>query len=102
MNGRLTLDEIEERRRNLVFIRQNVDEGNDFTLTTTLRMQEDWLATIDSYVADLEQARGLLKGLMDYHNQRQACVHMEGPQYCEETLVYLREAGYGIIGAATE
>jgi len=42
---------------------------------------------------ELARTRELLKGLMDYHNKREACVHMEGPQFCDEALAYLREAG---------
>ena len=47
---------------------------------------------IPRLIADLERARELLKGLMDYHNEREACVHMEGRQFCNEACAYLREA----------
>ena len=44
-------------------------------------------------IADLERARALLKNILGYHDPRQACVHMEGPQLCQEAHDYLREAG---------
>ena len=39
------------------------------------------------------EARELLRGLMDYHNVREACVHLEGPQVCQETITYLEGVG---------
>ena len=46
----MTVEQIEERRSNLAFIRENapLNELDDHTFTTTLKMQEEWLATIDA------------------------------------------------------
>ncbi len=51
--GALSREQIEERRKNLTFIRENApgDPVGDHLLTTTLLMQEEWLATVDALVA---------------------------------------------------
>lgn len=63
----LTTKQVEERRENLAFIRENIPSGdvlgNDPSVhlfTTTLLMQEQWLATVDDLRAyrDEERRRG--------------------------------------------
>ncbi|KKN16461.1 hypothetical protein LCGC14_0975700 [marine sediment metagenome] len=51
--GALSREQIEERRKNLTFIRENApgDPVGDHLFTTTLLMQEEWLATVDALVA---------------------------------------------------
>ena len=60
----LSAEQIEERRKNLAFIRENMpsDPDGDHMFTTTLLMQEEWLATVDelqTYVRDAHIIRGL-------------------------------------------
>ena len=47
---RLLEEQIEERRKNLAFIRENAAllENGDYLFTTTLLMQEQWLAIVDA------------------------------------------------------
>ena len=56
---RLRPEQIEERRKNLAFIRENMpgDPDGDHMFTTTLLMQEEWLATVDALLAQPEGAR---------------------------------------------
>jgi len=54
-----------------------------------------WVAevreAVPRLIAEVRRTRELLRGLMDYHNAREACVHMEGPQFCQEATTYLKE-----------
>ena len=67
LEGALSREQIEERRKNLTFIRENApgDPVGDHLFTTTLLMQEEWLATVDALVARegelVEKARVYLK-----------------------------------------
>ena len=55
----MTVEQIEERRSNLAFIRENAppNELDDYTFTTTLKMQEEWLVTIDAARLTIEAVR---------------------------------------------
>lgn len=58
----LTAEQIEERRTNLRAFRKLLEMDDDSQLTTTLLMQEEWLATVDElqgYVQDAQRIRGL-------------------------------------------
>ncbi len=59
----LSPSQIEERRKNLAFIRENImdmeaDVFGDHLFTTTLVMQEEWLATIDDLQATAKRLTG--------------------------------------------
>lgn len=58
----LSPEQVEERRRNLAFIRENVvlNVLGDHLFTTTLVMQEEWLATVDEAQASHRAAVRLL------------------------------------------
>ncbi len=62
----LTAEQLEERRTNLRAFRKLLEMDDDSELTTTLLMQEEWLATVDAlqtYVGDLVQDAYTLRGL---------------------------------------
>ena len=62
----LSAEQIAERRTNLRAFRKMLEMDDDADLTTTLIMQEEWLATVDelqNYVADLVQDAYTLRGL---------------------------------------
>lgn len=68
----LTVEQIEERRRNLKAFREELEMEGDQTFNTTLLMQEGWLATVDSLaareavlVAQGEEMRDVLQRLRD-------------------------------------
>ena len=58
----LSAEQIAERRTNLYAFRHSIGMDDDSELTTTLRMQEEWLATVDElegYARDALTLRGL-------------------------------------------
>ena len=58
----LSAEQLEERRTNLRAFRKMLEMDDDADLTTTLIMQEEWLATVDelqTYVRDAYILRGL-------------------------------------------
>ena len=58
---------VEERWRNLDFLRVEPKNGDDTEFTTTLLMQEQWLATIDALQAALGTTQGDLEKMRTHH-----------------------------------
>lgn len=89
----LSPEQIEERRANLAYIRENVlgEVFGDHTFTTTLIMQEEWLATADKLQAELKGLRELAWNWLDFtpnctaDNKCFACGEQWYPRKCADT-----------------
>ena len=70
----MTTWQIEERRKNLTFIRKNKPPGpDDYQFTTTLIMQEQWLATVDALERQMAAVRREINTTA--HVNEKACEH---------------------------
>lgn len=59
----LTAEELEERRRNLAWFRQEAGMNDNTILDTNLLIQEQWLATIDAERQRAERAEAQVEAI---------------------------------------